>query len=221
MVDAHRRSDDDLDAFVKAEIQEGRRVRTISPHRVLLTATVVFALGWLATDWIDEVRYHFSGQPLVELGAVDATEGVSLPAIGSYVRLQGVLGNKAASIQGLRPGSLRRGPVQVRQLMGSPIYVEFDEDALYGKYQPFTRIHVEGRVADFGPNSDLRRVREYFAQNLRMELPHDARVLIVGEKPGDLWQYVVALSVSLLLSIVSVVALIRSARRRVVDDVAT
>jgi hypothetical protein len=219
MGQAHgRRSDDDLDDFMRAEIQEGRRVRTISPHRILLTATVVFALGWLATDWIDEVRFHFSDQELVELGAVDSNEGIALPAIGTYVRLQGVLGNKAATIQGLRPGSLRRGPVQIRQLLGSPIYVEFDQDALYAKYQPFTRIHVEGRIADFGPSSELRRVREYFSQNLRMELPADARVLIVGEQPHGLWRYVIALGVSMCLSLISVIALIRSARRRVVDD---
>jgi len=218
MASATRRNDDDLDAFVRADVREGKRKSALTPHRVFLTSAVVFALGWLAVDWIDEVRYHFGPVDVVDLGVVDLDPDAAPPPAGTYVRVQGVLGNKAATLDGLRPGSLRWGPVQVRQLMGARLYVEFDQTALVDRYQPFTRVTVEGRVADFGPTSELRRVREYLEREQRIAIPKDARVVVVGEKPGAMWTYVIALVVACLVALFSVIGLVRAATTRVVVD---
>lgn len=218
MASASRRTDDELDEFMRADVREGKRQSALTPHRIFLTSAVVFALGWLAVDWIDEVRYHFGPSDVMDLGVVDLDPDAAPPPVGAYVRVQGVLGNKAATLDGLRPGSLRWGPVQVRQLMGARLFVEFDQNALVDRYQPFTRVTVEGRVADFSPTSEIRRVREYLEREQRIAIPKDARVLIVGEKPGAMWTYVIALLVSALVALFSIAGLVRAALTRVVVE---
>jgi len=59
------------------------------------------------------------------------------------VRVHGVLGNKAATVPALRPGSLRFGPIQVRQVLGAPLFVEFDENK-HPAFGSFTSVTVEG-----------------------------------------------------------------------------
>lgn len=159
-------------------------------HRVVLTFAVLLALGWFVAPLLDELRYHLSGTEIVDLGdATGLTDG-RVPPLGAHVRVSGVLGNKAATLAGVfRPGSLRRGPVQLRQLLGSSLFVEFEQDALGDTYTAFTRVTVEGRVASLTPESEIAMVRDYFKRRLGLTLPLDARVVVVGEKPGTMWRY--------------------------------
>jgi hypothetical protein len=207
------------DAFFEAEVQEGRRVRQVQPHRLILTAAVVFALGWLMWPTKDELAYHFSSAEIVDLGDVTALDpGRELP-LEVPARVTGVLGNKAAVISGaFRPGSYRSGPVQIRQLLGAPIFVEFDQEALGDEYTAFTRVTVEGRLSDFGPRSELSAARGYFWERFGMSIPDDARVLVVGEMPGTMWRYPILLAVALLLAATSVTFAILGLRRRVVVE---
>lgn len=209
--------DDELDAFMGAEVQEGRRVREIRWSKLFLTVGVVFALVWLGADGLDELRYHFSGQELTHLGDAASVSKEDL-APGTYVRLSGVLGNKAATVTGLRPGAFRRGPYQVRQLLGSPVFVEFDQDALYERYQPFTRVTVEGRLVDFGPGGDLTAVRHYFQDRFQLGIPPGSRLLVVGEQPGALWRYPVIYLFFLVIGGLSVAFFVRTLRVQVVED---
>lgn len=209
----------DEESFFEAEVQEGRRVRQVQPHRLLLTVAVVFALGWLVWPIQDEVAYHFSSEAVVDLGDVTALDPEATLPLDAPVRLTGVLGNKAAVISGaFRPGSYRRGPVQIRQMLGAPIFVEFDQDALGDEYTAFTRVTVEGRLASFGKDSELQVARAYFWERFGMTLPDDARVLIVGELPGQMWRYPILLVVALLLAGTSVTFALLGLRRRVVVE---
>jgi hypothetical protein len=209
----------DEDAFFQAEVQEGRRVRNVQPHRILLTVAVCFALGWVVWPTRDELAYHFSDQQPLQLGDVSALDQSEALPIDRYAVATGVLGNRAASISGaFRPGSYRRGPVQLRQLLGSHIYVEFDQDALVDEFRPFSRVTVAGRLVDFGPDSELSPVRKYFWERFGMALPDDARILIKDEKPGELLRYPVLAAVCLLLMLASLSLMALSLRRQIVDD---
>lgn len=194
-----------LDAFIDADIVEGRRVRRFefSPHRTFLFVASLFALAWLASDWVDELQYHFSGAELVDLGEIMDLPDVELPLTG-YAQISGVLGNKAATISGLmRPNSLRGGPVQIRQVIGAPLYIEFDQDKHLDDYAPFKTVTVKGRLTDFGPASELKPVHRYLRESLGVELTHKSRLLILDEVPGEMWRYPIALLLLLLLAGVS------------------
>jgi hypothetical protein len=209
----------DEDRFFESEVQEGRRVRSFQPHRALLTAAVVFALAWLVWPIFDELGFHFSTEELVELGTAEALPADKPLPVDKHVRLTGVLGNKAASIAGaFRPGSYRRGPVQLRQVLGSPIFVEFDQDTYKDRYRAFSRVTVDGRLADFGPESELKAVRQYFWDRYGMAIPEDARVLIVDERPGEMWRYPLLLAFALFAAAGSIFFLLRSLRHEVVPD---
>lgn len=179
-------------------------------HRVVLTGAALLALVWLCAPILDEVRYHFSGQKITDLGDAAALPPDTPLPTDWYVRVHGILGNKAATVSGVfRPGSYRRGPVQVRQLLGSPIFVEFDQKALGDRYTAFTRVTVEGRLASLGPKSELSVVRDYFKARFGMELPRHARVLIVGERPGQMWRYPILVGVCALVGLTSLAFLAR------------
>lgn len=206
------------EAFFEAEVQEGRRVRQVQPHRLILTLAVVFALGWLMWPVRDELAYHFSSAELLDLGDVTALDPNATLPLDVPVRVTGVLGNKAAVISGtFRPGSYRGGPVQIRQMLGAPIFVEFDQEALGDEYTAFTRVTVEGRLADFGKESELAVARSYFWERFGMVLPDDARVLIVGELPGQMWRYPILLVIAFLLAASSVTFAVLGLRRVVVE----
>lgn len=207
------------EAFFEAEVQEGRRVRQVQPHRLILTVAVVFALGWLVWPTKDELAYHFSSAETVDLGDVTALDPSQPLPLEVPVRVTGVLGNKAAVISGaFRPGSYRGGPVQIRQMLGAPIFVEFDQEALGDEYTAFSRVTVEGRLSDFGKDSELAVARSYFWERFGMALPDDARVLIVGELPGTMWRYPILLVLALLLAATSVTFAVLGLRRRVVVE---
>jgi len=209
----------DEDTFFKAEVQEGRRVRTIRPHRIFLTAAVCFALGWVVWPTRDELAYHFDERPVMDLGDVAGLDQQQPLPEQRFVRATGVLGNRAAVVSGaFRPGSYRRGPVQLRQLLGSHIFVEFDQETLAETYRPFSRVTVEGRLVNFGPNSELAAVRGYFRDRFAMLLPDDARILITGEKPGELQRYPVLALFCLLAALGSLGFLLASFRRHIVVE---
>lgn len=207
--------DDELDAFMVADVVEGRRVRNIQPHRILLTFAVIVALGWLLWPTFDELQFHFAEPKLVQLGNAS---NVARPLPQDvYAQVHGVLGNKAATVSGLRPGSLRRGPIQVRQMLGAPIYVEFDQEA-HPKWSAFTEVTVKGRLIGFGRGQELRPVSDYFSQKHGMQFPADARLLVVDEAPGTMWRYPIAWGLSSLIALLSIIFLLRSMRERVVED---
>jgi hypothetical protein len=206
------------EAFLNAEVQEGRRGRVLKPHRIGLSILVALSLGWLLMDTVDELKYHFSGQKVTDLGgAVSVLSEKDLP-LEKFVRVQGILGNKAATISGMRPGSLRRGPVQVRHLLGTPIYVEFDQDVHLKEYGQFTQVMIEGRLADFGKKSELTSVRAYFWNRFRIEVPENARLLIADERPGEMWRYPVGFAFGILVALMSFAFLVKSMRIRVLPD---
>lgn len=206
------------EAFFQAEVREGKRVRHIQPHRVLLSGAVIFALGWLVWPITDELAYHFSDEPVLDLGDVTSLGEEPLP-VEAHARMTGVLGNKAAMISGaFRPGSYRMGAVQLRQLLGSHIFVEFNQADLAERYTSFTRVTVEGRLVDFGPESELAAARQYFFDRFGMALPDDARLLIVGERPGEMWRYPLLLLFCAVLALASLTFLLASFREQVVDD---
>lgn len=209
----------DDDAFFKSEVQEGKRVRVVQPTKLLLTAAVVFALAWLAWPTRDEIAYHFSSQDVLDLGDAASIDRSKPLPLERHVRVTGVLGNKAAVISGaFRPGSYRRTPVQVRQMLGAPIFVEFDQDALGEEYTTFTQVTVEGRLSDFGPRSELGAARQYFFSRFNMPIEEGARVLIVGERPGEMWRYPILLLLCVLLAATSIFFAVRGLLRRVVVE---
>ena len=194
---------------VAEEVAAGPAPFTI--QRVLLTLASLAALAWLLQPLVDEFRYHFSDAELVDIGDATNIGPENVPPLGAYVKVTGVLGNKAASLSGVvRPGSLRGGPVQIRQVLGSALFVEFDQETFLERYTTFTRITVEGRVASLSPGSDLDRVRQYFETQLGLRLPAEARVIVVGEKPGELWRYPIAFALAALLALISVFFTVRS-----------
>jgi hypothetical protein len=103
-------------------------------------------------------------------------------------------------------------------MLGAPIFVEFDQDALGDDYTAFTRVTVEGRLASFGKDSELKVARAYFWERFGMALPDDARVLIVGELPGQMWRYPLLLLLALALATTSVTFAVLGLRRRVVVE---
>ncbi|MFZ9886281.1 MAG: hypothetical protein ACO3JL_02160 [Myxococcota bacterium] len=208
----------DDESFFRAEIQEGRRGRVVQPHRLVLTAAVVVAIGWMLWPIRDEVAYHFSDAEVLDLG--DATSLVAegdLP-VNVPARISGVLGNKAAVVSGaFRPGSYRRGPVQVRQILGAPVFLEFDQDELGDRYTTFARVTVEGRLTDFGPGSEMEPARRYFWERFGMALPNNARLLVVDERPGQMWRYPVLVVLGVVLAGMSLTFAALGLRRRVLD----
>jgi hypothetical protein len=190
---------------------DASRPAPLTIQRVLLTMASLAALAWLLQPLVDEFRYHFSDAELVDIGDATNIGPDNVPPLGAYVKMTGVLGNKAASLSGvLRPGSLRGGPVQIRQVLGSALFVEFDQETFLERYTTFTRITVEGRVASLSPGGDLDRVRQYFETQLGLRLPAQARVIVVGEKPGELWRYPIAFALAAVLALISVFFTVRS-----------
>lgn len=176
---------------------------------------------WLVMPWQDELAFHFSGQERVDLGDAIGVMKRLPETEDAYVQVQGIMGNKAATVNGLRPGSLRLGPVQVRQLLGASIFVEFDQDTYIGRYQMFTQVDVSGRLQDFGPDSELAVAYEYFKDRLKMKMPANAKLLILDEKPGDMWRYPLATLICLLIFLYSIIKLFRRTRANEDEEVSS
>lgn len=207
-------ADRDLDAFVQAPVREGRRVRRIHPVRAVLTAAVVLGVAAVLVPTFDELAYSFRRDPPTDIG--DATNLASGAALseGSRVAAHVVLGNRAAEIPLWRKGSLRWGPIVVRQALGSPLWVEY-ETRLHPGWGAFVEADVDGRVVRFTGELDEARA---LVMRQGAEVPGDARVIIVDERPGEMSSYMVVWTLGLALAIWSVLGLLRHARPRVVVD---
>ena len=210
------RAEKALDAFVKAPVREGRLVRRVPPVRLVVTLALVAIVALILAPTFDELLFSFQKAPATDVGdAMSLPSGSVLP-LGSHVRAHVVLGNRAAEIPLWRPGSLRTGPIEVRQTLGAPLFIEYGK-ALHPTWGPFVETDVDGRVVDFGPDSELKDARTLI-EHEGIEVPVDARVIIADEHPGDMTNYLAAWTLGIALVIWSLLGLVRSTRRRVVVD---
>lgn len=178
-------------------------------HAVLVGAVVVAVLVVLVPTR-DELLYHLRPPPAVDLGAVAGLPtGTKLP-VGARVRASAVLGNRAAEIPLWRRGSLRLGPIVVRQVMGAPLFVEYDP-ALHPTWGTFVEVELDARVLAFDDAAlaDARAV----IQGQGLAVPADARVLVADERPGEMDRYTLAWTGGLALVILSLRSLSLRARR--------
>jgi hypothetical protein len=182
--------------------------------RLVLTAATLILVAAILAPTTDELRYHFSNAPPTDIGDAVALSAGSLLPEGARVRAHVVLGNRAAEISLWRRGSLRWGPIVVRQVLGAPIWVEYSRAAHPG-WGPFVEVDVEGRVASFAADGELSEARR-LVELQGAEVPPDARVLILDERPGEMGSYAVAWTLGLALVIWSLLGLLRALRPRVV-----
>lgn len=160
---------------------------------------------WMWSSRFDELYYHtLASTQLHELGDAVLFENIrsEIPS-NSYVSVSGVLGQKAATLRGLRAGSFRYGRYQVRQLLGSKIFIEYDENLFHEKFNPFTRIHVTGRLTDFGPKSELHNVRDFFKNYYKKPISKSAVLITINEKPRSNFVYVFLFLISGIILILS------------------
>ncbi len=208
-------ADRDLAKFIDAPVQEGRRVVRVHPVRIVLTAALLLTVAGILAPTFDELLFHFRRDPATDIGDPLALTSGSVLPVGSRVRARVVLGNRAAEIPFWREGSLRFGPIIVRQVLGSPLFVE-GAKASHPTWGPFVEADVDGRVVAFdGELAEVRRLIE----SQGAEVPADARVIIVDERPGDMNLYLYAWTLGLSLAIWAVLSLVRAARPRVVTSV--
>ena len=184
-------------------------------YRLALTSLLLIVVVWLWYTRIDALVYHTMGNTqLIEIGdAVTFAEKQQDIPPNSYVSATGILGNKAATLRGLRAGSFRFGRYQVRHLLGSKLYVEFDEEQYRNRFNPFTRITVQGRLIPFGPNSELEKVRAFFKQYYNQSIDDKAMLIVMDEAPRSQLVYPVMFIVSALVLGVSIVSSVRLLRR--------
>jgi hypothetical protein len=198
--------DDELDEFVKAA--PGRK--PIHPVRFVVTGAIICAVVAILAPTTDELLYHFRTDPPVDVGDMTSLPaGTNLP-VGARVRAHVVLGNYAAEIPLWRRGSLRVGPIVVRSIAGSPHFVEYDPK-LHPTWGSFVSAEIDARVDRFDKTSELADMHAYIS-NQGLEIPPDARVLLVDERPGQMSTYVSAWIAGLALVIWSVLGIVRRMR---------
>ena len=195
----------DLEDFVRAQAASKRAVH---PVRVVLAVAALVAVSWILVPTADELAFHFSDQR-VPLDVGDVT-GVDLRRIpdGTWLRASVILGNKAAEIPEWRRGSLRFGPIEVREVVGAPLFVELDRK-LHPSLGPFSQTDVEGRLISFAEGGELAEVRAYFNQDLRTPVPAHARALVLDEKPGGMSLYLTAWIAGVALVVLSLTSIVR------------
>lgn len=178
-----------------------------------LLLVIVMALFW--STRIDELFYHTVGKTeLIDLG--DATlYSQTMPdaPANSFVSISGILGNKAATLRGLRAGSFRYGRYQVRHLLGSKIYIEYKESQYHSSFNPFTRVSVQGRLVPFGPDSELSKVRAFFKEYYNLQIDDKAMLIVVDEKPRNEIIYSILFLLSLLLTGLSIFSTYRQFKK--------
>src|SRR5690606_4004391 len=131
----------------------------------------------------------------------------------SFVSVSGILGNKAATLKGLRSGSFRFGRYQVRHLLGSKLYIEYNEASYHHLFRPFMRVNVQGRLVSFGPDSELVKVRQFFKDYYNMTIDDQAMLIVVDEKPRSELVYSIFAVISLIIIALSFYFSIRGFRR--------
>jgi hypothetical protein len=204
-----RDDDDELAAFVKS----GRQPHAVHPVRVVLAVAATLAVGSVLGPTTDELAFHFSRQKT----ATDLLDGSSTVLTrvpdGTWVRANVVLGNKAAEIPEWREGSLRMGPIEVREVVGAPLYIEYDPKA-WPALGPFVQTDVEGRLVSFAADGELGDVHRYFADRLHASVPSSARAIIVEERPGGMSTYLTAWIGGVALVVLSWTSVLRRLRPR-------
>ena len=199
--------DDDLDEFVRGQRASDR----IHPVRIVLAVAAVLAAAWLLVPTIDELAYHFHQQTApLDITDVSADALAQIPN-GTWVRADVVLGNKAAEIPALRSGSLRMGPITVREVVGAPLVIEFTT-ADHKTLLPFSDVGVDGRLVSFGADGELAVVRAWFENRLGVRFAPGARAIVVDERPGQLTRYLIAWIVAVAVVVFSIGGIIRRLR---------
>lgn len=203
--------DEDLAAFVRGQQGDHR----VHPARVVLAVAATLCAGWVLVPTVDELAFHLSRQDRpVELGEAGAETLAGLKD-GTWVRADVVLGNKAAEIPAWRPGSLRFGPIVVREAVGAPLVIEYDAARHGSRLTPFADVSVEGRLVSFAVDrGELQDVARWFEQTLRVQTSASGRAIIVDEKPGQMGHYLVAWIAGLTLVVLSWGGILRRLRPR-------
>ncbi len=184
-------------------------------YRLALSILLCLTIFWLWYSRFDELAYHTWAQSeLIELG--DATSFGELreqiPA-NSYVSVSGILGNKAATLKGLRSGSFRFGRYQVRHLLGSKLYIEYNEESYHELFRPFMRVSVKGRLISFGPDSELVKVRQFLKEYYNVTVDDKAMLIVVDEKPRSELIYAIFGAVSIIIVALSLYFSVRGFRK--------
>jgi len=201
--------DDDLDEFVRGQRGSDR----IHPVRVVLAVASLLAAAWVLIPTVDELAFHFNRQAApLDIGDARAEVLAKVPD-GTWVRADVVLGNKAAEIPAWRKGSLRFGPITVREVVGAPVVVEFNADA-HKELLPFSDVSIDGRLVSFGPDSELADVRSWFESRLDLRPAVTARAIVVDERPGQLGRYLITWIVAMAVVVFSFGGIIRRLRPR-------
>lgn len=170
-------------------------------YRLGLSVVLCVSVLWLWYSRFDELAYHtWTKSELIELGdATNFAEQREKIPLNSYVSVSGILGNKAATLKGLRSGSFRFGRYQVRHLLGSKLYIEYPEAAYHDSFRPFMRVHVKGRLVSFGPESELVKVRQFFKDYYNVKVDDNAMLIVVDEKPHSELVYAIFAVLSLCI----------------------
>lgn len=198
----------DLEEFVRTQ----KPPNTVHPVRYVLAVAAFAAVAWILVPTTDELRFHFSQQhqPL-DVGDVTGVDLSKVPD-GTWVRANVILGNKAAEIPEWRTGSLRFGPIEVREVVGAPLFVEVSRRG-HPNLGPFSQADVEGRLVSFDDDGELGVVRSYFVNELRTPVPRNARALILDEAPGQMGLYLTAWIAGVALVVLSITSILRRLRR--------
>ena len=189
-------------------------------YRLSLSVILTGVLVWFWSGRVDELLYHTVGSThLYDLGDAQSFENqrTSVPP-NSYVSVTGILGNRAATLKGLRAGSLRFGRYQVRHLLGSKVYLEYDESLYHTKFRPFEQITVKGRLVPFGPTGELHKVHEFFKSYYNRPIDKNAMLIVVDEQPRSEIIYPILFLVSVGILILSYFFSLRGFFRRREQD---
>lgn len=181
-------------------------LKRIAWPQLIVALTLTAMLGWLWFDRLDGLIYHFSPNKLVDVGNVLKTDRDHYTDLGGkYVRLNGVLGSRAANMSGLHPNSLRIDAVQIRQMMGSPVFVLFNPTKHPDYKKAFLQVTVRGRLIPLDPKGPLKHLHAFFQQHSGGRMPDQAYVLLADEQPwgGGGWRYPIVMLLSLLLTTLS------------------
>ena len=185
----------------------------LHPVRIVITIAVVWAVSIVLAPTSDELLFHFRSEPATDIADAMALSKRPARAVGSRVRTHVILGNRAAEIPVWRAGSLRFGPIIVRQVLGSPLWVEYTK-ASRPSWGPFVEADVDGRIVAF--DGELAEVRSLVTSQ-GAEVAPDARVLIVDERPGEMSTYLWAWAIGAALAVWTLLGLVRASRPRVDD----
>src|SRR5690606_35204605 len=92
---------------------------------------------------------------------------------------------------------------QVRHLLGSKVYIEYDEEKYHADFIPFKEVKIKGRLVPFGPGSELDKVRKFFADYYGRPIDEKAWLVVVDEQPKTEARYFLVFLLSLALIVIS------------------